>query len=85
MELTTMSVPSVRDKNKNNYFLYSQNNIQNDSSITNNDDIQSRETAKKSYSIPTISTPNHHSQRMSTTSSSILNFNTPTILPPVDK
>ena len=40
---------------------------------------------KINYSIQTISTPNHHSQRISSTSSSILNFNTPTILPPVGK
>ena len=35
---------------------------------------------KINYSIPTISTPNHHKQRIATTSSSILNLNTPTIL-----
>ena len=40
---------------------------------------------KKIYSIPTISTPTHYSQRIATTSSSILNFNTPTILPQVGK
>ena len=40
---------------------------------------------KKNYSIPTISTPNNHSQRTSTTSSSILNLNTATILPLVGK
>ena len=46
---------------KKNYVLYSQNTIQNDASITNNDDTQSRETKKKqNYSIPTISTPNYH-------------------------
>ena len=39
IELTTTSVPSVRDKNQNNYVLYYQNTIQNDASITNNDDI----------------------------------------------
>ena len=35
--------------------------------------------------IPTISTPNHHTQRIATTYSSILNLNTPKILPPVCK
>ena len=86
IESTITSVPSVRDKNQNNYVLYSQNTIQNDATITNNDDIQSCETAKKqNYSIPTISTPNHHSQRIASTSSSRLNLNTPTILPPVGK
>ena len=37
------------------------------------------------YSIPTISTPNHHTQRIATTFSSILNLNTPTILSPIGK
>ena len=40
---------------------------------------------KKSYSISTISTPNHHSQRIASTYPSRLNFNTTTILPPVGK
>ena len=84
--LTTTSVPSVTDKHQNNSVLYSQNIIQNDATITNNDNIQSCETAKKqNYSIPTISTPNHHSQRIASTSSSRLNLNTPTILTPVGK
>ena len=39
---------------------------------------------QKQISIPTISAPNHHTQRIATTSSSILNLNTPTILPTVD-
>ena len=43
IEITTKSVPSVRDKNQNNYVMCSQNTIQNYSSITNNDSIQSRE------------------------------------------
>ena len=86
IELTTMSVPSVRDKNQNNYVLYSQNTIQNDANITNNDDIQSCETERKqNFSIPTISTTNHHTQRIANTSSSILNLNTPTIIPLVGK
>ena len=86
IELTTTSVPSVTDKNQKKSVLYSQNTIQNDATITDNDDIQSCETAKKqNYSIPTISTPNHPSQNISTTSSIILNFNKPTILPPVGK
>ena len=81
-----MYVPSVTDKNQNNYILYSQNTIHNDATITKNDDVQSCETAKKNdYSIPTISTPNHHTQRIATTSSTILNLNTPMILPPVVK
>ena len=86
IELTTTSIPSVRDKNQNNYVLYSQNTIQNDASITNNDVIQSYETERKqNHSIPTISTPNHYTQCIATTSTSILNLNTPTILPPVGK
>ena len=63
-----------------------QNTIQNDARITNNDDIQSCETSRKqNYSIPTTSTPNHHAQYINTTSASILNLHTHTILPPVGK
>ena len=47
IELITTSVPSMTYKHQNNYVLYSQNNIQNDATITNNDDIQSCETLKK--------------------------------------
>ena len=39
----------------------------------------------KTINITTISTPNHHSQRISSTSSSTLTSNTPTILPPFGK
>ena len=84
LELTTMSVLSVTNKNQNNYVLYYQDTRQNDGTITNNDNKKSCETAKK-YSIQTISTPNHHSQRIATTSSSIINLNTPMILPLVGK
>ena len=55
-----MSAPSVRDKNQNNFVLYSQNTIQNDASFKNNEDIHSCDTARKqNYSLPTILTPNH--------------------------
>ena len=40
---------------------------------------------KINHSIPTISTPNQHTQHIATTYSIILNLNTPTILPPVGK
>ena len=40
---------------------------------------------EKNHAIPTISTPNHHTQHIATTSSSILNLNTHTILPTVVK
>ena len=40
---------------------------------------------EKIYSIPTLSTPNHHTQHIAATSSIILNLNTPTILPPIGK
>ena len=80
------SVPSVREKNQNNSVFYSQNTIQNDASITNNDNIQYFDTARKeNYSIQTISTPNHYTKIVATTSSSILNIYTPKILPPVSK
>ena len=66
--------------------LCSQNTIQNDVSITNNDNIQPCEAPRKQdYGIKTTSTPNHHSQCISTTSASILNLHTPTILPLVGK
>ena len=83
IELTTTSVPSVTYKNQNNFVFYSQNIINNYATITNNDMMHSCEIERKSYSIATISTPNHHSQHIVTTYSSTLNFNTPTILPPV--
>ena len=47
IELTTTSVPFVIDKHQNNYVLYSQNTIQNDATIANNEDIQSCETPEK--------------------------------------
>ena len=47
IELTTTSVPSVTDKNQHNSVFNSQNTIQNNSTITNNDDIKSCETARK--------------------------------------
>ena len=40
---------------------------------------------KSMYIIPNISTPDRHSKHIATKSSSILQFNTPTILPPVSK
>ena len=46
VELTTTSVPSVTEKNQNNSVFYSQNTIQNDATITKNDDIKSFDTAK---------------------------------------
>ena len=40
-----------------------------------------RDRKKKNYSIPTISTPNNHAQRIATTSTIILNLHTTTGLP----
>ena len=74
IKLTTTSVPPVTDKNQNNYFLYSQNTIHIDATITNNDNIYFCETERENYIIPTISTPNYNSQNIATTSSSILNL-----------
>ena len=86
IELTTTSVPSVWDKNQNNYVLYPQNPIQNDASITNNGDIQSYKTERKqNYITSNISKPNHHTKHIAMTYSSILNSNTPMILPQVGK
>ena len=68
IELTITSVPSVREKKENNYVLCSKNSIQNAVSITNNNNIQYCDTARKqNYSIPTTSIPNHHAQRIATT------------------
>ena len=47
IELTTPSVPSATKKHQNNSIFYSQNTIQNDATITNNDDIESCETPKR--------------------------------------
>ena len=44
-----------------------------------------RHQKPQNFNISTISTPNNHSQRIASTPSSILNSNTPTILPPVGK
>ena len=41
IELSTTSVPSATEKRQNNFVLYSQNTIQNDTTIRNNDDMQS--------------------------------------------
>ena len=41
IELTTTSVPSETDNHQNNSVFYSQNTIQNDATITKNDNIQS--------------------------------------------
>ena len=67
IKLPTTYVPSITDKHQNNSVLCSQNTAQNDATITNNDDIQSCET-QLFFNITTISTPNHHSQRISSTS-----------------
>ena len=84
IELTITTVPSVIDK-KNNFVLCSGNSIQNDLSNTNNDNIQFCETQRKSKSIPTTSTPNHHAQRIAATSANMLNLQTTTKWPPVNK
>ena len=41
IELTTTHVPSATDKHQKNYVLGSQNTIQNDATITNNEYIHS--------------------------------------------
>ena len=47
IELSTTFVPSVTDKNKIILFCILKNIIQNDVTITNNDDIKLCDTAKK--------------------------------------
>ena len=86
IEFTKTSVTSVSNKKQTNSVLCSKNSIHDDLSITNNYDIQSCETViKQNYSIPTISTPNHHAQLFAATSVNFLNFHTTTILSPVGK
>ena len=80
IKLTTIYVPSITDKHQNNPVLCFQHTIQNDTTITNNDDIQSCETAKNIFNIPTISTHNYHSKRISSIYSSTLTSNTSMIL-----
>ena len=46
IKLTTTFVPSITYKHQNNSVFCSQNTIQNDATITKNDDIQSCETKK---------------------------------------
>ena len=46
IKLRTTSVPFATDNHQKYSVLYSQNNIQNDASVTNNDNIQSCETPK---------------------------------------
>ena len=48
--------------------------------------MQLSETQRKeNYRIPTTSTPNHHAQRISATSVSLLNLHTTMKIPPVGK
>ena len=86
IELTTTSVPYIRDKNQNNSILCSQISIHNDAIITNNDNTQSCEIVRKqNYSIPINSTPNNSAQRISTISAIMLNLHTTTRILAVGK
>ena len=62
IELTITCVSSIIDKEETDSVLCSQNTTQNDLNITNNDKIQSCETPRKNYSIPTTLTPKHHAR-----------------------
>ena len=85
-KLKITSVSSVIDKKQTNSVLCSQNTIQNDLNITNNDDMQSCETPiKQNYIIPTTSTPNHHAQCIDDMSVRLFNLYTTKKLPPVGK
>ena len=85
IELTTTSVPSVKENHQKNMFyipkIPSRMMQQSQKMITY---ILVRHP-KINCSIPTISRHNHHSHSITTTSSSILNFNTPMMLPLVGK
>ena len=54
VKLTTISVPSARDKHQNNSVFNPQNTIQNYATITNNYDIQSCETTKRMIEFQTF-------------------------------
>ena len=73
-----------RQTSKHFCFIFP-NTIENYATIKNYDKIQSCETLRKKYIILSISTYNHHSQSIDTTSSSILNLNTIRILSTVGK
>ena len=60
--LTRTLVSSVIDKKQTNSVLCSQNTIQNDLNITNNDNIKSCETPRKNCITPNTSNPNHRAQ-----------------------
>ena len=79
------SVASITYKHQNNSIFCSQKTTQNDATIKNNDDMDYCETQKTKFNISTISTPNHYSRRISSTSSSISTSNIPTLLPLVGK
>ena len=86
MELKTTSISYVIYKEQTNSVLCSQNTIQNDLNIKNNDDINSCETTRKqNYRIPTTSTPNHHEQRIDAMAVRLLNSHTTTKLPSLGK
>ena len=63
--------------------MCSQNTNQNDLNIKNNDDVQSCETPRKNYSIPTTSIPKHHSERIRAMPMRSFNLQTTAKLPPV--
>ena len=71
IKLTTTYVPYITDKHQNNSVLCSQHTTQNDATIKNNDNLHPCET-QNIFNTTTLSTPNHHSQRISSTFSSTL-------------
>ena len=72
IELATISVHSNRDKQKNSSVLCYKIFTHNFVSITNNANKNACETTRKiNQIIPTTSTPNHHAQRIATTSANI--------------
>ena len=78
-------VYSIIEKYQTSSVLCSQNTIQNDLNITNNDDIQSCETPIKNYSIPTTSTPKNHAQPIGAMQVHSFNSHTTVKFPPLVK
>ena len=86
IELTITCVSYITDKEQTDTVFCSQNTIQNDLNITNNDNINSCETPRKqNYSIPTTSTPKHHAQSIGAMPVRPFNLHTTVKLPPLGK
>ena len=85
IKLTITSVSYVIYKEQTDSVLCSQNIIQNDLNITNNDSIHSCEIPRKKNRITTTLNPNHHEQRIGVMSMHSFNLHITAKLPPASK